>query len=123
MSYVALATRRFDEVVRFYRDLLRFPELRSWERTGARGGLFDLGGGLRLEIMDAAAERQPPVLGPPDGRCQLVIEVADLEATRARLPIPTPEPAATSWGARLFRLEDPDGVAVWFLQWTEGGGA
>lgn len=116
---MALATERFDAMRRFYRDSLGFPELRAWERPGARGSQLDLGGGLRLELLDATAERRPLALGTPDGRCQLVIEVQDLDDARARLPVATPEPMATSWGARLFRLQDPDGTQVWFLEWTK----
>ncbi len=116
-----MATRRFDEMVRYYRDTLGFPELRAWERPGARGSQLDLGGGLRLELLDATAERRPLTLGSPDGRCQLVIEVQDLDAARARLALPTPDPVSTSWGARLFGLQDPDGTQVWFLEWTVDG--
>jgi catechol 2,3-dioxygenase-like lactoylglutathione lyase family enzyme len=121
LSYVALATERYDEAVRFYGEILGFPVASAWDRPGARGCVFDLGGGLRLEILDAVGQKQPLRLGPADDRCHVVVEVEDLDATRARLPIVTPEPVATSWGARLFQLRDPDGVAVWFLQWSEAG--
>lgn len=116
MSYVALATERFAETARFYGETLGFPVLDAWDRPGARGRVFDLGGGLRLEVLDAARERRPMRLGEPDGRCQIVIEVEDLDAALARLAIATPEPVATSWGARLIGLRDPDGTAVWFLE-------
>lgn len=114
---MALATARFEEMARFYGESLGFPALDSWDRPGARGRMFDLGG-LRLEVLDAARERRPMRLGEPDGRCQIVIEVADLDAVRAKLAIATPEPVTTSWGARLFQLRDPDGIAVWFMQRT-----
>lgn len=121
MSYLALASERFDETARFYAEILGFPVLEAWDRPGARGCRLDLGGGLRLELLDAARERRPLALGPADDRCHLVVEVADLEQVRARLPAPAPEPMATSWGARLFQLRDPDGIAVWFLQWEQAG--
>lgn len=118
MSWVALVSERFEETVRFYGDTLGLAVVRLWDRPGARGRVFDLGGGLHLEILDGARERQPPRLGPADDRCHLVIEVPDLEAARARLPMLTPEPIATAWGARLLPLRDPDGVAVSLLAWT-----
>jgi catechol 2,3-dioxygenase-like lactoylglutathione lyase family enzyme len=123
MSYVALATERFAEMARFYGEALGMPVVRAWDRPTSKGAVFDLGGGLRLEVLDAATATPPLTLRPVDGRCQLVIEVADLDAARRGLKLPTPEPVTASWGARLLRLHDPDGVAVWFLEWLEGGRA
>ena len=47
MSYVALATDRFDEVALFYGTRLAFPVVEEWDRDNARGRRFELGG-LRL---------------------------------------------------------------------------
>jgi hypothetical protein len=58
VSYVALATDRFDDMVRFYGSTLNFPRLEGWDRPNGRGQRFDLGG-LRLEILDNARERRP----------------------------------------------------------------
>lgn len=118
MSFIALATRRYAEVVDFYGAALGFPVVRSWDRPRGRGCVFDLGG-LKLEILDALREQAPQQLGDPGERVNVVVEVDDLDAMRSRLPIATPEPCATSWGARLFSLRDPDGIPVWFLQWIE----
>ena len=116
MSFVALATERFDEVAAFYRDVLGFPTTRSWDRTRGRGCEFDARG-LRLEVLDASREQSPQVLGAPGDRINIVVEVPDVDAVRAGLPLETPEPFTTSWGARLFQVRDPDGIPVWFLQW------
>jgi hypothetical protein len=51
MSYIALATDCFDLVRAFYEDSLGFPVVAKWDRPTGRGR-FDLGGGLRLEILD-----------------------------------------------------------------------
>ena len=56
-------------------------------------------------------------LGTPGDRVHVVVEVADIDAARRGLAVPTPAPQAVSWGARLFQLRDPDGVPVTFLQW------
>ena len=58
MSYVALATDRYDEVVRFYGELCGFPVLDEWDRPDARGVWFELGG-MRLEILDNQRKRIP----------------------------------------------------------------
>lgn len=121
MSYVALATDRFDEVVRFYGEDLGFPVVAEWDRAGGRGRRFDLGG-LRLEILDNARERLPLRLAEPAERFHVVVEVDDIEAARSRLPFDSPDPQAVSWGARLFQIHDPDGIPVTFLQWDPSAG-
>lgn len=118
MSYVALVTERYDEVVEFYGRRLGFPIVDEWDRANGRGVRFDLGG-MRLEILDNQRERRPLDLGDPADRVHVVVEVNDIEATRMRLEIEAPPVQSTSWGADLFQIRDPDGVPVTFLQWIE----
>lgn len=121
VSYVALATNAFDEVAQFYGGLLGFPVASEWDRPAGRGKRFDLRGGLRLEILDNRREREPLTLGSPGDRVHVVIEVDDIDAAHGRLAMSAPSPQAVSWGARLFQVRDPDGVAVTFLQWDNAG--
>ena len=121
MSYVALATERYDEAVEFYGGLLGFPVVDRWDRPNARGLRFDLGG-MRLEILDNQRERRPLHLGAPVDRVHLVVEVDDIEEARDSIDIEAPLPQSTSWGARLFQVRDPDGIPVTFLQWIETDG-
>jgi catechol 2,3-dioxygenase-like lactoylglutathione lyase family enzyme len=121
MSYVALATQRFDEVVEFYGGLLGFPVVDQWDRPNARGRRFDLGG-MRLEILDNQRKQSPVLLGAPVDRVQLVVEVDDIEAARESIDIEVPLPECTSWGARLFQVRDPDDIPVTFLQWIDTDG-
>ena len=120
MSFVALVTDRFDDVTRFYGERLGFPVVEQWDRTHGRGRRFDLGG-LRLEILDNQRVREPLDVGAAAEKVQVVVEVDDVDAARARLDVDAPPPTDTSWGARLFQLRDPDGVPVTFLQWIEQG--
>ena len=122
MSYIALATDAFDEVAHFYGDLLGFSVVAKWDRKNGRGRRFDLGGGLRLELLDNRREREPLRIGTPGDRVHVVVEVDDIDATRRRLAFAAPDPANTSWGARLFQIRDPDGVAITFLQWSGNNG-
>jgi len=121
MSYVALATERYDDVVAFYGEGLGFPVVDKWDRPNARGMRFDLGG-MRLEIIDNQREQRPLTLGAPADRVHLVVEVDDIEKARDSIDIHAPLPKSTSWGARLFRVFDPDNVPVTFLQWIETDG-
>jgi catechol 2,3-dioxygenase-like lactoylglutathione lyase family enzyme len=123
MSYIALATDSFDTMARFYGELLGFPIVADWDRPDGRGRRFDLGGKLRVEILDNARKREPLRLPPPGDRIHLVVEVHDIDAARDRLAIETPAPITASWNARLFQVRDPDGVPVTFLQWSDKTGA
>jgi catechol 2,3-dioxygenase-like lactoylglutathione lyase family enzyme len=120
MSYIALATDHFAEVVRFYGTDLGFPVVEQWDRPNGRGLRFDLGG-MRLEILDNKRERNPLTLGAPADRFHLVVEVDDIESARHQIKIDAPPAQTTSWGARLFQVRDPDGVPVTFLQWIDTG--
>jgi catechol 2,3-dioxygenase-like lactoylglutathione lyase family enzyme len=118
MSYVALVTDRFDDVTRFYAELLGFPVVEQWDRSNARGQRFDTGG-MGLEIIDNQREQHPRELGDPADRVHIVVEVGNIDEVRARIKVEAPPAQDTSWGARLFQIRDPDGVPVTFLQWTE----
>lgn len=118
MSYVTLATERFDDVVEFYGVQLGFPVVDKWDRPNARGRRFELGG-MRLEILDNQRERRPLDLGVTADRFHVVVEVPDIEQARQRIQIDVPPSQTTSWGARLIQIRDPDGVPVTFLQWME----
>jgi len=119
VSWVALATARYEETCAFYGTTLGCPVVDGWDRASGRATVFDLDG-MKLEILDAAREKATR-LGDPKDRVHLVLEVKDVDALRKRLPGTAPEPHDTSWGARILRLRDPDGIAVTVLAWTPGG--
>jgi catechol 2,3-dioxygenase-like lactoylglutathione lyase family enzyme len=118
MSYVAMVTNRFDEVTRFYGEFLGFPVVDQWDRSNARGRRFDTGG-MRLEIIDNQREKNPRELGEPADKVHIVVEVDNIDDVRARIRVDTPPVQDTSWGSRIFRIMDPDGIPVTFLQWLE----
>ncbi len=120
MSYVALATDQFDQVVGFYGNILGFPVVERWDRPNGRGMRFDLDG-MRLEILDNGRERRPLDIGDPADRIHIVVEVDDIDEAYFRISVDAPAPTTVSWGARLFQLRDPDGVAVTYLQWLRPG--
>jgi catechol 2,3-dioxygenase-like lactoylglutathione lyase family enzyme len=117
VSWVALATARYEAACAFYGRTLGCPVVDGWDRPGARATVFDLGG-MRLEVLDATREKAM-ALGDPKERVHLVYEVPDVDAVRKRCG-EAPEPQDTSWGARLLRLRDPDGIPVTVLAWKPG---
>ena len=118
MSYVALATDAFDAMATFYGDALGFQVVSEWDRPNGRGRRFDLGGGLRLELLDNQRERHPMRLEVSE-RVHVVVEVEDVDAARDGIAVPVPACSDTAWGARLFQIRDPDGVLLTFMQWTD----
>jgi catechol 2,3-dioxygenase-like lactoylglutathione lyase family enzyme len=116
MSYVAFATNHYNDAVEFYGELLGFPVVDRWDRPNARGMRFDLGS-MRVEIFDNLREKSPLDLGTPADRIHLVVEVDDIDKARDSICIKVPVAQATSWGAILFQVRDPDGVPITFLQW------
>lgn len=119
MSWVALATTRYDETCAFYDKTLGCAVVDGWDQPAGRATVFDLGG-MKLEILDASREKAMP-LGDPKDRVHLVIEVTDVDAFRKKIKGEAAEPHDTSWGARILRLRDPDGIAVTVLSWKPGG--
>lgn len=113
MSWVALATARYEEMRLFYGRTLGCAIVDEWDRPGARATVFDLNG-LRLEVLDATRERGLAP-GEPGDRVHLVLEVDDVDAFRRDHRLGGPEPVDTSWGARVLSLRDPDGLPVTVL--------
>lgn len=106
-----------DATAAFYVDVLAFEIVRDERDRQApylalRRGDVHLGAAQRAAVADEQ-QRRPPV------GVELVLEVDDLEADRARVaaagwPVAediTPRP----WGLRDFRLLDPDG---WYWRLT-----
>lgn len=119
MSWVALATTRYEAMCAFYGTTLGCPVVDGWERPSARATVFDLQG-MRLEVLDAGRGKGI-LLGDPKDRVHLVLEVEDADAFRRSIKGEAPEPHDTSWGARILPLRDPDGIPVTVLAWRPGG--
>ena len=116
LSYLAIVTSRFEEMVEFYGATLAGTLVRGWDRPRSRGRVFEIEG-LRLEILDADREPRSLRLQPPDDRFHLVFEVENVDAVHARLPDSAEPPHDTSWNARVLELRDPEALPITFLQW------
>ncbi|HEX8254070.1 MAG TPA: VOC family protein [Thermoanaerobaculia bacterium] len=108
-------TSAYDETVAFYRDVLRFPVYRSWDRDGGdRGTIFSVPGASGLIEIEAGEER-PSIHGG------FYIETADVDARfdelrRAGAPI-VKELGDTSYRHRNFRTVDPSGIELTFFRY------
>jgi uncharacterized glyoxalase superfamily protein PhnB len=74
---------------------------------------------MRLEVIDNQREKNPRELGEPADKIHIVVEVENIDDARARIKVDAPPVQDTSWGSRIFRIMDPDGIPVTFLQWLE----
>jgi len=109
-----LYCRRFAETVAFYRDRLGFAASldREWFVE------LEVCPGARISVAD---ERRASVPSAGGAGLTLTLRVGDVDAVRDRLAASglEPEPVrAHPWGARLFRIRDPEGNRVEF--WSEG---
>ena len=110
MSRLALATQNYEKMATFYQVRLGFCQIRSWDREGARGGVFAGPGGFQLEILDASREKESLVLRDANERMHLVLEVDDVGDFGKKYGLPAP--IETRWGGPMIKICDPDGWNV-----------
>jgi catechol 2,3-dioxygenase-like lactoylglutathione lyase family enzyme len=106
-----VTTARFDESLRFYRDLLGLELVEEWAEYG-HGAVLSGGGQARVELieLDVPNEALPghaPFLG---------LQVDDVEDRHGRLlaagaNVVSPL-ADRAWGGRGFGVLDPNGVSI-----------
>jgi catechol 2,3-dioxygenase-like lactoylglutathione lyase family enzyme len=117
LTHVRLLVARFDECLRFYRDVMGFPV--AWGEEGGRYADLDAGEGVTLALFarDAMARAVGasglPVEAGSQDRVALVFGADDLDGLTQRLrdrevalvnePQERPE-----WGIRVVHFRDPD---------------
>ena len=115
---VVLTVPDFDAAVAFYRDALGLEQVADWSSEEGRVVLLE-GGRATLELFD---ERQAETVDRIEagrrvsGTVRLAFEVADSEATAARLVEAGAEEVAaattTPWGDCNARVRAPDGMQL-----------
>ena len=97
----------------FYEQTIGLAVYREWGTGPSRGVAFFLGGGGLLEVSGGHPE-------PPSGAVGLVLQVRDLDVTRASLVergvVPEAEPELKPWGLLEMTARDPDGLALIFVE-------
>ena len=119
---VALTTRDYERLVKFYSAGLGLEPAAIWKNDGGKALILDLGKAT-LELFD---ERQAEVIDQLEagqrvsGRIRFALQVPDLKAAIERLlahgATLVHEPVMTPWGDYNARLQDPDGLQVTLFQ-------
>jgi methylmalonyl-CoA/ethylmalonyl-CoA epimerase len=122
---VALTTRDYERLVKFYCDGLGIEPAAIWNNDGGRALMLDMGQAT-LELFD---ERQAEVIDQLEagkrlsGQVRLALRVPDLDAALERLlangATLVHPPVTTPWGDRNVRLQDPDGIQITLFQPTD----
>lgn len=119
---VALSSRDYERLVRFYADGLGLAPDQFWSNDQGQSTVLDLGRAT-LELFDeqqAETVDRIEVGRRVSGPVRLALQVPDLEAAVERLldhgATLVHPPVVTPWGDRNARLQDPDGLQVTLYQ-------
>lgn len=122
---VALTTRDYERLVKFYSEGLGIQPAAIWNNDGGRALILDMGKAT-LELFD---ETQAQVIDQLEagqrvsGQIRFALQVPDLEAAMERLlahgATLIHPPVMTPWGDHNVRLQDPDGLQVTLFQVME----
>ena len=119
---VALTTRDYERLVKFYCDGLGLEPAAIWNNDGGQALLLEMGKAT-LELFD---ERQADIIDELEagrrlsGQIRFALQVPDLSAATQRLiahgATLVHEPVMTPWGDTNVRLQDPDGMQITLFQ-------
>lgn len=119
---VALTTKDYERLVKFYCDGLGIEPAAIWNNDGGKALLLDMGKAT-LELFDerqAEAVDQLEVGRRVSGQIRFALQVPDLSAAVERLlahgATLVHEPVLTPWGDTNARLQDPDGMQITLFQ-------
>ena len=119
---VAITTRDYERLVKFYCEGLGIEPSAIWNNDGGKALILDMGKAT-LELFD---ERQAEVIDELEagrrvsGQIRFALQVPDLKAAMERLlangATLVHEPVLTPWGDYNVRLQDPDGMQITLFQ-------
>ncbi len=119
---VALTTRDYERMVKFYCDGLGLEPAQLWNNGQGQALILDLGLAT-LEIFDenqAQTVDQIEAGRRVSGQIRFALQVPDLQAAMQRLlahgAILVHPPVITPWGDYNVRLQDPEGMQITLFQ-------
>lgn len=122
---VAITTRDYERLVKFYCDGLGLEPAAVWNNADGQALILDMGKST-LELFDEAQAQYIDQLEAGQrisGQIRFALQVPDLKAAMERLVAHgatlVHEPVMTPWGDYNVRLQDPDGMQITLFQSTE----
>ena len=119
---VALTTRDYERLVKFYCDGLGLEPAAIWQNGDGHALILDMGKAT-LELFDEAQAETIDQLEAGkrvSGRIRFALQVPNLDAAMKRLlangATLVHEPVLTPWGDYNVRLQDPDGMQITLFQ-------
>lgn len=119
---VAVTTRDFERLLKFYTDGLGLEPAQLWTSDQGQALIFEMGTGT-LELFDenhAAHIDQIEAGRPISGAIRFALRVPDLQAALDRLlakgAVMVHPPVVTPWGDHNVRVQDPDGLQITLFQ-------
>ncbi len=119
---IALTTRDYDRLVKFYCDGLGIEPAAIWDNGQGQALVLNMGNAT-LEIFDEAQAEtidQIEVGQRISGQIRFALQVPDLQTAMARLlangATLVHPPIMTPWGDYNVRLQDPDGMQITLFQ-------
>lgn len=117
-AYTSYAARSFEATREFYEAQLGCTPVVAWDRADSRGVYYNLGQAAVAEIVDAVGGDEA-LVPPTPGTFSIVVVVPDADRIHDELSVRgvtlTTPLVSESWG-RYFGVQDPDGVALYFLE-------
>lgn len=117
-AYTSYSARAFEATCNFYEAQLGCTPAFAWDRADSRGVYYNLGQAAVAEIIDASRGEEAPI-PPTPGTFSIVMIVPDAarahDEVSARGVIVTTPLASEPWG-RFFGVQEPGGVALYFLE-------
>ncbi len=106
-------TMKYSETISFYRDLLKFPVLKTWNRGfNDSGHLFKAASGM-IVVLQSATKQVDPLKD-----ALILIQVEDLDSYYQELKergVPVVQDIVKrEWGHRDFKISDPNGLILGF---------
>ncbi len=106
-------TMKYQETIDFYRDLLAFPVVKTWNRGfNDSGHLFQAASGLIVVLQSATMQVEPLK------DAVILIQVEDLDRyysdLKERGVSIVQEIRKREWGHRDFKIADPNGLILGF---------
>lgn len=118
---VSLTVQDLEKSLAWYRDVVGFWVANQHEREGKVMAVSLKAGHVRILISQDDGQRGPRVKG--EGFSIYITTVQDVDELarriKARGATLDMEPTDTPWGARVFRLRDPDGFRIAISNETE----